>query len=308
MVAILLSTYNGEKYLDVQIQSIMNQTYKDFVLYIRDDNSIDKTQTILASYARKYPNKIILLNAAENVGSTESFFILLSEAVDCEGYFFCDQDDYWYDNKVETFLQFYNSLNEDERNKPVLIHSGANVTDSNLNIDEELTVLFNKNKGQHNNDILWNVFSNDVTGCVTFINNNMKKKCMERKPYKIIQHDWFCSMVATYYSTKYYIDDNLIEYRQHDSNSIGIRKGNVFKAFINKVVNITKRKITYPYYDQVNALLSLLNYEDNDNYKKLKDFANLSSKTKIKRVIWHIRYNFFKNTNLVYRIYQLFIC
>ena len=101
MIAILMSTYNGERYLREQIDSLLNQTYKDWKLYIRDDGSTDETISIIESYVNDYPDLIVLLkDDLGNLGSARSFMRILS-VVDADYYMFCDQDDVWLPNKVK---------------------------------------------------------------------------------------------------------------------------------------------------------------------------------------------------------------
>ena len=106
MIAILMSTYNGECYLKDQIESILSQTYKDWILYIRDDGSTDRTIRIIKTYVGNYPDKIIYeYDRLGNLGSGRSFMKLLS-SIDSDYYMFCDQDDVWLPSKIEkTYLK-----------------------------------------------------------------------------------------------------------------------------------------------------------------------------------------------------------
>ena len=101
-IFILLSTYNGEKYLKEQLDSLFSQNYKDFKLIVRDDGSTDKTKEILNSY------DIELLSSCENLGVKKSFETLLKYAYensDAEYFMFCDQDDVWNNDKIEKTLE-----------------------------------------------------------------------------------------------------------------------------------------------------------------------------------------------------------
>ena len=102
MVAVLMSTYNGAAFLKEQLDSILNQTYSDFVLYIRDDNSTDDTFEILSNY----DDPRIRLIRGLNLGPAGSFFALLQEALKMQAdyLFFSDQDDVWFPGKLERML------------------------------------------------------------------------------------------------------------------------------------------------------------------------------------------------------------
>ena len=102
MIAILLSTYNGSKYLREQLNSIIDQTVKDWILYVRDDGSTDETIDIIKEYVSLYPN-INYIEDIQNLGSARSFMKLLS-LVEADHYMFCDQDDVWLPTKIEVSL------------------------------------------------------------------------------------------------------------------------------------------------------------------------------------------------------------
>ena len=128
MIDILLSTYNGEKFLEAQLDSILKQSYQDYNILIRDDGSSDNTISILNSYKENYPQKIFLIdNENKNLGSTGSFLTLLNHSR-ADLIFFCDQDDVWHSKKISLMLNFYN-LNISDKEKPILIHSSAEVVD-----------------------------------------------------------------------------------------------------------------------------------------------------------------------------------
>ena len=103
-VAILLATYNGERFIKDQLDSILNQTYQNFVCYIHDDGSTDRTVDILKKYVSKYPKKIKLLEYPGKKGAVGNFLSLIDYAVEhCreQYYLFSDQDDIWLPQKIE---------------------------------------------------------------------------------------------------------------------------------------------------------------------------------------------------------------
>ena len=97
-VQILLSSYNGDKYINRQIDSILCQKDVEVHLLIRDDGSTDQTRQIIKKYEKKYPFNIKVV-LGENIGWKKSFFTLLKLAGDYDYYAFADQDDYWYEDK-----------------------------------------------------------------------------------------------------------------------------------------------------------------------------------------------------------------
>ena len=130
--AILLATYNGEKFLREQLDSLLQQTYSDWTLYIHDDGSTDSTKEIIKEYEQKYEN-ITMLRYPSQKGAKNNFMSLL-ERVEANYYLFCDQDDVWRKDKVEKEMARMMVLEKDFPGKPVLVFSDLYVVDINLNI------------------------------------------------------------------------------------------------------------------------------------------------------------------------------
>lgn len=303
MIKVLISTYNGEKYLSEQLDSILVQSFQDFQIIIRDDSSKDKTLEIINEYRKNYPDKIFLMNETGNLGSTNSFFKLLMET-ESELYCFCDQDDYWKPNKLEKMVSFYEE--NCDKNQPVLIHTKADVVNSKLELMERETVKFNKNKFGMEKEFVWQIFQNDVTGCTVMINKRMKEvfSSVNFQDEKIIQHDWFLAQIAYLFGTKYIIPEEMIKYRQHGNNVIGSNQLSFFLRIKNKM----KKGISYPYYDQLSALLKCNLSIDNQFKNEIESFVALKKESKIKRICWHLKHKYFRDGNILYKMYQLFIC
>ena len=100
MIDIVLATYNGEKYVGEQIESIINQTYKDWKLIIRDDGSKDKTAEVIEKYAAKDNRITIIKDGIGNLGFNGNFTKLL-ETSSQDYVMICDQDDVWIPEKIE---------------------------------------------------------------------------------------------------------------------------------------------------------------------------------------------------------------
>ena len=124
-IDILLATYNGEKYIKEQIDSILNQTYKNIKLIISDDFSKDRTPEILREYAEK-DKRIILYIQEKNLGVVKNIEFLLKK-VESPYYMLADQDDYWMPEKVEKTLEKLQEENSD------LAFGDLEVVDEKLN-------------------------------------------------------------------------------------------------------------------------------------------------------------------------------
>ena len=139
MVHILLSTYNGEKYIIEQLESIFHQTCQEIRLYIRDDGSEDSTVEKIRQYLAAHPEyqgKTVWVEneAHENLGYMKSYWKLLREASGAQYYAFCDQDDVWLPQKVERGVT---ALEKEKEDKPVLYFSNFYQCNEDLSIAKE---------------------------------------------------------------------------------------------------------------------------------------------------------------------------
>lgn len=98
-----MATYNGELYIEEQINSILTQTYQDYTLYIQDDGSKDKTVEIIKSYSLAHENVVYVDNGLTKQGAGQNFMTLLN-CVESDYYMFADQDDVWLPFKIELSL------------------------------------------------------------------------------------------------------------------------------------------------------------------------------------------------------------
>lgn len=304
MIDILLSTYNGQKYIQEQLDSIINQTYMDWCILIRDDGSSDDTLNIVKDYCKKYPQRIKLLdNNQQNLGSSNSFIELLKMSTS-ELIMFCDQDDVWKKNKLELFYEFYQKKCK-SINEPLLIHSYVDVVSDNLCFMEKETKKFNSRKKENENSLVWHIFQNDVTGCTVMVNKKMRElfNNFDYENKIIIQHDWLLSQIAYLYKNKFLIKESTINYRQHANNVLGAKTISLFDRIMNKM----KKGIKYDFYGQIKTLLDLVTPKG-EIYDLLSEFANLEKKGKIYRCFWHIKNNFRREGNIFYFIYQLISC
>lgn len=234
-IAILLSTYNGEKYLEQQINSILNQDYANWKLFIRDDGSKDSTKEIIKQYCRNYDN-IYFIEDDCNRGAALSFLYLLN-LIESDYYMFCDQDDIWFNNKVTIlFNELKNNLDNNE--KPVLVFSDAQVVNQNLEIIANSFWKYNKFTPdlilRHKSYIT--VF-NCAPGC-TMIFNKVVKKYLNDIDETILMHDWYLMIKVLKYGVVSYVNQALMLYRQHENNVVGASE----VSFFNQVLKITRIK------------------------------------------------------------------
>ncbi|MCZ4060745.1 glycosyltransferase [Pantoea sp. LMR881] len=122
-VSILLGTYNGELYIQRQLDSIRAQTYQNWVLYVSDDGSVDRTLEIIKSFARELPPGKVNILQGPHKGFAQNFLHLLkNKSIQSPYYAFCDQDDIWLEDKLERALNIANDAKRD--NQTELLYGG----------------------------------------------------------------------------------------------------------------------------------------------------------------------------------------
>lgn len=233
-IAVLLSTYNGEKFLAEQLDSLVAQSYSNFLLVVRDDGSSDETLSLLQSYAEKHPSLIHLLaQDNDNKGASGGFAFLIDYILQRKSelglqsayMMFCDQDDIWFADKIEQQIRAMLGAERNQntrRQPPILIHSDLEV------VSEKNTAIAQSFINYQGLEIERNTFpnlliSNLVTGCTMLINESLAQKAMPI-PANAIMHDWWLALVATAFGQLVYLDTPLVQYRQHGNNTIGAKK------------------------------------------------------------------------------------
>lgn len=211
LVSIVMATYNGERYLREQLDSIVQQSYKDIEIIIVDDCSVDKTFLILEDYARIQHNISIIRNN-QNLGVTRSFEIAINS---CSGDYiaFCDQDDVWVSNKIERMV--------DESGDNLLIHCDAILVDEQLNVVAESFAA--KYKDISKCKFIDYLLGNNVTGCCAMISRELVNLSMPI-PKDFYIHDHYFALLASYYNRIKFLNEKLVLYRQHGANVMGASK------------------------------------------------------------------------------------
>ena len=203
-IAVLLSTYNGEKFLKEQLDSILAQTYENFILYIRDDGSTDGTKSILQDYQQK--DSRIELEFGENLGYSQSFFSML-RTVEADLYAFCDQDDVWMANKLEVAQSAF----QDEK-KPTLWFSNIEICDAQMNHIAD-------GKKDRFYSFEHSLFTNVATGMSMVINAAARNLIVSHDFSEIKIHDFWAYRVCAAFGEVLYDPQPLVRYRRHGSNA-----------------------------------------------------------------------------------------
>ena len=207
-VVVLLSTYNGEKYLQEQLESIYNQTYSNIEILVRDDGSKDNTKNILQNAKQQNNVKLIM---GENVGFVNSFFELLKQAPLADYYAFADQDDVWEKEKIQRAVETL------EKNKnqtiPIMYYTNYDFYDENMEF-----VLHSKKRNKTH-------FLNSLVECVnigtaTLMNEQARKKMLQYIPTNnCLGHDWWLYIICSAFGEVIYDDLPQVKHRMHRNNT-----------------------------------------------------------------------------------------
>lgn len=216
-VVILMATYNGEAYLREQLDSLLNQTYKNLEIVIRDDGSKDKTKDIIKEYADRFHNIEMLCNNQTNLGAMGNFFELIKKAPESDYYALCDQDDVWDKDKISIAVNKLEEIDKGGYNSDIpYVYCGAkNITDSELNV--EYVSSFSNPRPSWNNALVENI----CTGCTCVINKKVADMINEYTPVNSVMHDWWIYLIGTAFGKVVYDTVPHIYYRQHGSNEYG---------------------------------------------------------------------------------------
>lgn len=224
MTEIVMSTYNGELWVDEQIESIVKQTYTDWQLTVRDDGSTDKTIYILEKWKERLGNRMRLVKG-ENIGVVKSFESLIRMA-EGEYIMMADQDDVWLEKKIEMTMA---KMKEEERKHPdkgIMVFTSVLIVDENLRGDG--MTFFEQHKFRFPFAMKFeNICVNDcVAGCTTMINRqarNMVLPFAESAP----MHDWWMTAIIARDGILSVVEEPTMLYRQHGDNVCGVEKAGI---------------------------------------------------------------------------------
>lgn len=297
-VAICMATYNGSKFIKEQIDSIIEQNYENWILFVRDDGSKDDTVSILKSYMDIIPEKLFLIEDESIKGgsSKKNFAAILefvSEKFDFNYFMFCDQDDVWLPQKIRVCMQRMLSC-EEEKNGPVLVHSDLKV------VDEQLKVLgdsFTKYRALNTEtkDLNHLLVQNNITGCTMLWNKALNEKIM-LSDESVAMHDWWIALVASAFGQIYFETTSTIMYRQHSDNVVGATKVNSIGFIINRLMgNNRVRKTLKMSFEQAEAFEKIYRDElTKEQQEILRRFVYIRSCGKIRRVILALKGHYLK--------------
>lgn len=224
-VAICMATYNGGRFVSQQIDSILRQTYSDWVLFVRDDGSTDDTCAIVDSYVLEYPDKIVRISDENEIRDCSLNFLTVLRFAFRDSSFdffmFCDQDDVWNDNKIELEIREVLRLQRSGDNWPVLV-----ITDCSV-VNEELQVMVPRLGPTRPFDpsqitLAQCIVNNVGQGATMLMNRALASEVLDAKlDTQQWMYDWWAMMMALCLGKVVYVDQPTMKYRQHNANVSG---------------------------------------------------------------------------------------
>jgi glycosyltransferase involved in cell wall biosynthesis len=299
MVDIALATFNGEKYLPRFLESLLNQTYSKWHLWVRDDGSNDRTVEILQEFKCHHPGIVTIVeDNAGHVGINNNFERVLGHTTR-EYIMLADQDDVWLDNKIAKSVK---EMDLGSRNcgssVPLLIYSDLTVIDSKEKILSKSYWRLTAMRPDDGLKISRLLTQNVVIGCTVIMNRALLKVAIPF-PREAIMHDWWLALVAVATGKCKYIKDPLILYRQHDSNAVGTQQWrwwSVFVKFLKGRSNINAvREHIHATQAQASALVNSIRADLHpDAYMSANMYATLGGCSCVARRIKAFKGGFFQ--------------
>ena len=300
-VAVLLATYNGEKYIAEQLDSLLNQTYQDFICYIHDDGSKDQTIQICQEYKKMHPGKFKILDYAPTGGAKNNFLSLMKN-VDAELVMFCDQDDVWLPNKIEEMMEAVRSAEGD-----FLAFSDLKIVDEQLNVLEDSfyqAMHIQVDKINYKNALI----KGFIPGCTMMVNRELIQKALNYKnECNIKMHDWWLVIMALITDARMiFVNKQLGFYRQHSTNTIGAKEQSTvdrvrfnLKRILDGTLRVEKKKnLSTPRLQAQELYETGIGSEDKRQF--VKQYAEIGKKNKISRIGFYL-----KNFQDVYRMWWM---
>jgi len=262
-VKILISTFNGEQYLEEQLKSLLKQKNVEVKIQVRDDGSTDRTQEILERY--KKAGKLEWYSG-RNIGPARSYMELIYGVAESEYYAFCDQDDVWLEDKLEKATK---KLSEYPENIPALYYGLPQL------VDEELRKIeAPKSSKDRMLDFNSALIESNATGCTMVFNASLLTQLKKGIPDYIAMHDRWAHKVCIAVKGHLYFDENVpILYRQHSKNVVGISSSYAKKVkkklfgskecrsrTIKSLLNIYKEEMSP---EEIRLATLVANYRDN---------------------------------------------
>ena len=260
-IDILLATYNGSKYLHEQLDSILSQSYGNINVIIRDDGSSDNTVMIIKEYEQKDNRVKLLSDNLGNLGFVRNFEELMKNSTS-DYIMFSDQDDIWYNDKVEISYARMKAIEESNgKSCPILVHTNSRI----MNYETRTKALFISDYAK-NSSFENSFFNFFVQGSTMLINKSLKREALPFSK-EVYLHDRYLHLIAEFVGIRSYIDKPTMDYRQHSNNEIGSSVNVIYKIKNKRYFNLKDRELLIFLDNTYSAKLDEIKKEKMDAYK-----------------------------------------
>lgn len=284
-VNIVISTYNGEKYIKEQLDSLLAQSYENIEIYVRDDGSSDQTMQILETYKDKHG---IHVYQGKNKGFAASFFDVLEYANEGDYWAFCDQDDIWYPNKIKLAVEW---LDSQDQEMPLLYYSLSEMFDEkgSLGIQKppKNSLCFRR--------AMTGTFG---VGFSMVVNKRLRDEMLQSDPYRVHSHDWLAGAIALGFGVLHMEEVVCAKYRRLDTSVTKIsfrKKVKWLCTSLKQDGDVRQRNIEFykKYKEKLNS--------ENEQWARVFGKPELSLKTQIKKVFYPKRWRPSMSSEIVMR-------
>ncbi len=317
MICVLLCTYNGERYVEEQIRSILEQTVQDVHIVVSDDGSKDGTLAIVERLQKENPGRLTLLRQNPPTGSAEKHFLTLitKKCYDLAGradyIMLSDQDDVWHSDKIEKTLKCMQA--EEQRlsaagksGLPLLVHCDSVIVDRDLRKIQDSFVRYQKMtpERKHLNQLL---VQNNVVGGALMMNRALAEK-ITRIPEHCVMHDQWIALVASALGEIHFVSESLYDYRQHGDNVLGAARGSRIREILGRFglfrtdgrskeeMDAHSRKVYREMFLQGQSFLTMYEDELTEKQKRaLRAFTSMPEKNRCGKIATILRYGFTYN-------------
>lgn len=292
-IAILLSCYNGERFLDEQITSIIKQkTTETFKIYFRDDGSQDKTLKLIQQWSTNYPDIIQLLDLGLcNIGTASSFDYLLSN-VHADYYFWCDQDDIWNSKKIHHTIERIKNLETIYSQKlPILVSHDMRIINKNAVRINRSFFSLTKLKSR---EVKSGLFQGFLPGCSMGFNHAARNEYIKIPRTKTL-HDFHLQLITHLTGITDILNKPLTDYRIHSKNQIGLGKNKKpilsIKDFLKYFFNRNQyRAIVLEEYSNIQSNLKEYISEEQLNFKGFYSLSKINNLNVVSRKKWYLKH------------------
>ena len=292
MIDILLATYNGEAYIEEQVQSIVNQSFKDWRLLIHDDGSTDHTMEIVERLSKEDSRIVVIRDDIKKLGVARHFIYLLkyAEAPFC---MFCDQDDIWISDKIEKMYEVIKTLKQDI---PQVVYSNAYLWNA------EKGIISNKNTLTYPKTLRQMLFLNTgIQGAASIFNQAMYQY-LQQPLECYAMHDHVLLLTAICFGKVHYLHEPLMYYRQHDKNVTGNAPGSIRKKVLLMWQNRKVPLVSRLHWEGLNAFFTRFHRElSKDDKQMIEVFLHMRQQSffeRLGKIIKH-RFQIFDSTLLL---------